>query len=163
MRRAFGNSSAGPRKQPCESAARNRWAPHISDARRRLALRLPSGRFLRYLEARLERAKGRAYENVVFRHRERQRPGYGGLWTENAVQAIARDIIAAALVRLEAVGLDVVLHVHDEVVCELDATSAEAGLLLMGWLAVRRAAAVGRGLAYGCGLGPSRRRIRATS
>jgi DNA polymerase len=92
---------------------------------------LPSGRFLRYPEARLERAEDRDYDNVVYRGREKRRPGYGGLWTENAVQAIARDLIAGALVRLEAAGLPVVMHVHDEVVCELDAGRAEEDLRRM--------------------------------
>ena len=92
---------------------------------------LPSGRFLRYREARLERAKNESYEMVGFRQRKQRRPGYGGLWTENAVQAIARDIIAAALVRLEAAGLAVVMHVHDEVVCELAAADADQGVRRM--------------------------------
>lgn len=45
---------------------------------------------------------------------------YGGLITENIVQAMARDIMVEAMHKCKAEGLDIVLTVHDEIVCETD-------------------------------------------
>lgn len=43
---------------------------------------------------------------------------YGGKLVENCVQAIARDCLAQAIEHLEAAGLPVIFHIHDEVVID---------------------------------------------
>lgn len=43
---------------------------------------------------------------------------YGGKMTENIIQAIARDCLAETLKRIDRMGLQVVFHVHDEVIID---------------------------------------------
>lgn len=43
---------------------------------------------------------------------------YGGKIVENVVQAVARDLLAEAIVRADAKGFDVLFHSHDEAVAE---------------------------------------------
>ena len=56
---------------------------------------------------------------------------YGGKLVENIVQAIARDILADSMIRLDAAGYEIVMHVHDEVVAEVPETNAEDSLTKM--------------------------------
>ena len=43
---------------------------------------------------------------------------YGGKLVENIVQAIARDILGVVILRARAAGLEIVFHIHDEIVVE---------------------------------------------
>jgi DNA polymerase bacteriophage-type len=89
-----------------------------------LQLKLPSGRKLSYPQPRIT---GDEHEQCVvfadnsagqFRDCRHGHGAYGGLWTENVVSGIARDLLADAMLRIEAAGYPIVLHVHDEVVAE---------------------------------------------
>jgi DNA polymerase len=44
---------------------------------------------------------------------------FGGKLVENNDQGIARDLMAAAMLRVEAAGYPIVLSVHDELVSEI--------------------------------------------
>jgi DNA polymerase len=43
---------------------------------------------------------------------------YGGKLTENVVQSVARDILGLVILRAEAKGLNIVFHIHDEIIVE---------------------------------------------
>ena len=83
---------------------------------------LPSGRKLAYPEARVN-PDGKFGEEIAFRDNAaggwRLTTEWHGTFVENITQAVARDIMAAALIRLDAAGFEPVLHVHDEIVVEL--------------------------------------------
>jgi DNA polymerase bacteriophage-type len=91
-----------------------------------LFMLLPSGRRIAYPFPRLV-TNNRGDAVVVFKDNEQGKwvdcrhgqGAYGGTWIENAVQAVARDIFAAAMQRLESAGYPIVLHVHDEIVAEV--------------------------------------------
>jgi DNA polymerase len=49
---------------------------------------------------------------------------YGGLLAENLTQAFARDIFMDRVAELDRRGYEVILRIHDEVVCLVDEQSA---------------------------------------
>jgi DNA polymerase len=53
---------------------------------------------------------------------------YGGSLAENTTQAIARDLLADAMRAIEAEGLEVCFHVHDEIVVEVQQFRAQYAL-----------------------------------
>lgn len=93
-----------------------------------LLLRLPSGRILVYLNARIgENRFGK--ESIVY-DGIAQTTGtleeletYGGKLAENLTQAVARDCLAEAMLALEDAGYPIVAHIHDEVICDVPDTA----------------------------------------
>lgn len=89
----------------------------------KLVIQLPSGRCLYYINPSLGTNQFGG-SSIIYNgvdqttKRWKQIETYGGKLTENCVQAIARDALAGALDRLEAAGLPIVFHVHDEVVID---------------------------------------------
>lgn len=102
-----------------------------------LRMRLPSGRFLWYFRPQIglravpwtepdgtpAKRPAVSFEGVnSFTRKWTRMPLYGGLLTENAVQGIARDFLAEAMLRLEEAGFRIVLTVHDEILAEAPPT-----------------------------------------
>lgn len=50
----------------------------------------------------------------------REKALYGGLQCENIVQGAARCLLDRAMLRVEAAGYPIILHAHDEILCEVD-------------------------------------------
>ncbi|MDL2317942.1 DNA polymerase [Eubacteriales bacterium OttesenSCG-928-A19] len=89
----------------------------------KLFAQLPSGRRLCYLGPRFVTNR---FGNNSVGYLSAGRSGrmaveetWGGKITENLCQAIARDLLAYAMLNLEAAGYRIVFHVHDEVVLEM--------------------------------------------
>jgi DNA polymerase len=83
-------------------------------------IELPSGRRIHYLNPRSWQGE----KGIEIRY-DGLRNGHwwtitawGGVLTENVVQAVARDVLVEGMFRAEADGLKVVGHCHDELICE---------------------------------------------
>lgn len=88
-----------------------------------LFIQLPSGRRLAYAKPRMgeNRFGGEAitYEGVGTGRKWERLETYGAKCVENIVQGTARDLLALALLRLGEAGYPVVMHCHDEAICEV--------------------------------------------
>lgn len=98
-----------------------------------LKVELPSGRVLSYpgIGISVEKQIDEDDDRTEYRERIRymgenqttrqwgKQYTYGGKLAENITQALCRDLLAVALVNVDAAGWPIILHVHDEVVCEV--------------------------------------------
>jgi len=103
-----------------------------------LWMRLPSGRRLGYYRPRVvegDRGPKLTFEGVdTYTRRWQRTDTYGGKLTENAVQAIARDLLLYSMLNLEKAGFPLVGTVHDEVILEVEegfATLDEAAEIMI--------------------------------
>jgi DNA polymerase len=100
-----------------------------------LTAELPSGRKLWYLHPRVRKAKIKyvdrdgndaSFEKDSISYMGKQQNGkkwiriqsHGGKFIENFVQSTARDILREGLLAAADDGFNIVMHVHDEIVCE---------------------------------------------
>lgn len=87
---------------------------------------LPSGRCMTYKDVR--RAGGKLSAVSAQRGGLYRKAIWGGVITENLVQATGRDILAHYIKQLAEEGYDIRLHVHDEIVIMCDEDKAQATL-----------------------------------
>lgn len=100
------------------------------NAQEEFTIDLPSNRSLRYGHIRTAMQKGKRQFVAMMNKYSKKTPVkiYGGLLSENASQALARDIFCDMLCKIDANGHEIIFHVHDEVVVECDADKAEESL-----------------------------------
>jgi DNA polymerase len=98
-----------------------------------MTILLPSGRKLYYVEPAVGENRwggpSITYMGVNDKNKWGRIETYGGKLVENVVQAIARDCLAQAIGHLEAAGLPVVFHIHDEVVIDTAAFDTNDAML----------------------------------
>ena len=91
-----------------------------------LKILLPSGRFIHYanpkigMEAGWNGRKRKTVTYTAFDSKGVQtKKLYGGLLTENVVQAVARDILLAGMIEAEKAGFTICMTIHDEIAAEV--------------------------------------------
>lgn len=100
------------------------WGLTFAKEHGAMTILLPSGRKLFYRKPSLTENKW-GQETIRYKGMDQTTKqwvwvdSYGGKLTENVVQAIARDLLFTSMLRLREHGFKIVMHVHDEVVCEI--------------------------------------------
>ena len=88
-----------------------------------LFIRLPNERRLSYIKPRIGTNRfgsdSVTYMGIGASKKWERLETFGGKLVENIVQAIARDLLAEAMLRVTAAGYDIVFHVHDEIIAEM--------------------------------------------
>lgn len=93
-----------------------------SNGRASYTIELPNGRTLRYHSP---KSYGGSSALMLRMGRMMRVKLHGGVLTENVIQAVARDVFADCILRLDKAGVNVILHAHDEAVCMVDEANAE--------------------------------------
>lgn len=87
---------------------------------------LPSGRSLAYMNARIKPDPNFNKDGLVFDGMDQVKKKwmshrtYGGRLVENLVQAISRDCLAVSMMRVDAEGFEIDMHVHDELIADVE-------------------------------------------
>lgn len=136
------NSNSVKLWRTCELAARTAIEEHRTVRLKKglafgyingnLFIKLPGGRKLCYWNTRLKLDPRDGREHIVYMgvNQETKQWGetetYGGKLVENIVQATARDCLAISMQRVAALGYNIVMHVHDEIIvdCPIEDTGA---------------------------------------
>jgi DNA polymerase len=90
-----------------------------------LRIKLPSGRYIHYFNPRIGKKMkfGKMMETATYIAFDakgvQDKDLYGGLLTENVVQAVARDLLLSGMIEAEKMGFILLMTVHDEIVAEV--------------------------------------------
>lgn len=84
-----------------------------------LYCKLPSGRLLTYPYPAIAKKGHKALELRYFSVKHGREGTYGGKIAENVTQAVQRDLLVDAMLRLENAGYEIIFHVHDEIICQV--------------------------------------------
>ncbi len=112
-----------------------------------LRIKLPSGRYLSYRNAKVEGGRI-TFEGInQFTKKWERIDTYGGKLVENIVQAVARDVFMTGMVGAEEHGYEVCIRVHDELITETPDTPEYSVAQLASIMATNPSWAVGLPLA----------------